>query len=148
MRYIQSRAVETEILTNLRDVIGDLLGRDKATDFHMNQLGSCLGERFNDWRFGSSGTAGEAFTRLVGLEILEDLPQMGESLRNSTDMGVRVEKRPIYPSDTGVLEVTTIVGKSKDWHECKFRFNTSLASIEGRMETIRHELANAERKHS
>jgi hypothetical protein len=86
----------------------------------------------------NSGGCGEAFTRLLGAGILDDMPEIIDIPKKTKDFGVFVTK-PKSKKDKGVIEVITTVGRSLDYRGCRFRFTASLSDIDQRLRSIKKE---------
>lgn len=151
-RYIESRQVESGVLTNLEDLytalINDKSGKGgESTRYYESSLESDLQRRFNDWQFFyddkpgfNSGGAGETFTRLLASGIMQDMPQIEALPYNTAGYGVKVVKRPTNSTDVGRIEVVTSVGRSSPYSGCRFVFETSLKAIKQRTKAVYKEI--------
>lgn len=146
VRYIESRLIERSILDCLHYLL-NTLKKGGNPDYHKDLLEHNLQRRFNDWQFFyddkeglNSGGCGEAFTRLMGTGIMDNMPELCEIPKNTDEMGVFITKKPKDKSDKGIIDVVTTVGRSSDIKGCKFRFTASQAEIDNRIHIITEEI--------
>lgn len=158
-RYIETRQIEAGILDALIDVWEESINNPdtiKTDDFAHRMLENDLQRRYNDWQFFysedeiglNSGGAAEAFMRLIGAGILDDMPITGDLPKLSTDYGTHHTKIPNDPTDEGTISVVTYVGrKHTKPMGCIFKFTTSLNTLTSRVNQVRKEIEEARKEY-
>jgi len=150
IRYIESRSIERSILTEIKELLATLRKTpddQSSLKYDKDSLESDLQRRYNDWQFFydkkeglNSGGCGEAFNRLLGMGILEDLPELCDLPKNTSGYGVCILKQPVSMHDKAVIEVITFIGRTSEYQGCKFKFIASESDIEERLRSIADEI--------
>jgi len=153
VRGVESWLIEDDILERMEgfwqsllkgeslDVIDSIWGSGA-------KLRSVLVRRFKEWQFFgegeeglNSGGAGEAFSRLLGSGIMEDMPWVSGAPEDLSVLRTNLTDLPNDENDVVAIEIVDYLRENPtDVRICHFRFNTSLSAIRQRVGDVRKEM--------
>lgn len=147
--FIESRQVEVYLLADIQDLYRGLIKNSEKDDPFPSLAATTLRDRlqvlYNTWQFFdadpglNSGEVGEAFCRLTGMGIFEDMPELFE-ITDNTKIGIEIIHQPASDEDRGILNLTVSVGNDVEKKGCRFKINASLIEIKERRSQLMEQI--------